>query len=548
MPTEHAPLLDTIEDGGALLPGGAVALESRAAIGLFVQFAAVGFLFSLLPALNYPLFNVYLQMEGYQTASYAVLVTMGWSFKVVFGVLSDCVPLFGYRRKSWMLLGWFVCLVCFAIMAFLLPMGPPYCNRAKSAYCRTPLAQVPSSELPNFNFHAPDHGGLFILLSMFASLGYVMADCAADALVVTYAQREPLAVRGRTQTTAGLARSLGGLPALLFTAFGLNGVQYNGTYSFSVAPNVPYAVGALPCAIAALAALVWVHEDDLMTSSSVVSIRTWWCTCWSLRQALWQVCAVKYTSGLLRLMAATPQGPIKSLWANVEPSVDAGASLVGMGLYCVGLDLLRRRGLHWDWRVTLVVINVTILVLDPLVILATTWGIIRNQYFFAGISLLEGLPNNMAIVVGNLCVAELSDVGAEGAVSGLLTSMGNLTYPLAAVLYKYIDSFFDVSQDAIKRDTTAVRWDVTAVYGISYACKLAALVPLVWLPRQKLEMQALKREGQTSATMGIAVLVVCGASITFSVVSNCMAIVPATKCFRLAGGNGVVGPDGWCRQ
>ncbi|KAG9401086.1 hypothetical protein AC1031_009846 [Aphanomyces cochlioides] len=97
-------------------------------MALFAQYAAIGVVLSMLPALQYPIFNNYLKLEGYQTASYGQLVTLGWSFKVFFGMLSDCCPIFGYRRKSWMLIGWTVTMVCLAIMTFT-SLGDPYCGR-----------------------------------------------------------------------------------------------------------------------------------------------------------------------------------------------------------------------------------------------------------------------------------------------------------------------------------------------------------------------------------------------------------------------------------
>ncbi|ETV95888.1 hypothetical protein H310_10926 [Aphanomyces invadans] len=91
---EDAKTPGELEDG-ALVAGGALDLFSREAIGLFTQYAAIGIIYGMIPALNYPIFNVYLQLEGYQTASYSTLVTLGWSFKVFMGMFSDCFPIFG---------------------------------------------------------------------------------------------------------------------------------------------------------------------------------------------------------------------------------------------------------------------------------------------------------------------------------------------------------------------------------------------------------------------------------------------------------------------
>ncbi|KAF0696073.1 Aste57867_13154 [Aphanomyces stellatus] len=539
--------IDDLEDG-ALLPGGALDFTSPEALGLFVQFAAIGFVFTLIPALNYPIFNAYLQMEGYQTSAYSVLVYMGLSFKLVYGMLSDCFPICGYRRKSWILIGWTIALVCLAMMAFVLPLGAPFCDRSKTPYCHTPLARVPASALPYFNLRAPDQGALFILLSMFVSMGYVIAECAVDAMIVQFGQREPLASRGRLQTTATAVRYLSGLPALLLVAFGLNGTQYNGSFSFALAPNVPYVVALVPCVVAIVGCLVWVHEDRRHAADAAPSLSAWSTSLWTLlqKQAMWQICAVKFTHGLLVAVAATPLNPIKTMWAGVEPMTNSLMSLLGTACFGGALLIVARHGLHWDWRWTLVATNVAVLAMDATVILATTWDVYRNQWFFACVTMFEFIPTNIALVVGSLFTVEMADVGTEGTVFGLLASMANLTFPLSSVVYNYVDSFFDVTQDAIKADTLAVRWDVTTVYLFSYGCKLAALVPLIWLPAQKPQLQVLKRNGVTSPVAGALVLIVIVASLVLSTSSNLMAVFPATKCFRIAGGNGMTQPSGWC--
>ncbi|KAF0696071.1 Aste57867_13152 [Aphanomyces stellatus] len=546
LPHEDTPFLQSTTSDDAIVPGGPPALLSPEAIGLFVQFGAVGFLVVLIPALNYPLFNVYLQMEGYQTASYAVLVQLGWSFKVVFGVLSDCVPLFGYRRKSWMLLGWFVATLGLAAMA-CKPFGAPYCDRANTSYCRMPRSQLPASELPYFNFHAPDQGTLFILLSMLVCMGYVVAECAADALMIAYGQREPLATRGRLQTTALACRYAASIPASLVSVFGLNGVQYNGSFTFSLAPNTPYAISLVPCVAAACATVCLVAERPSSSSSS--SLSTWWAAVWTVlqQQVFWQICAFKFTNSFLRQVGATPLNPIKTFWANVEPATDSLSSMAANALFSLSLVYVCRHGLQWNWRTALVVVNLAIVVLDATAIVATTWAILRNQWFFAALTSAEQIPNGLNMIVGSLCAVELATVGTEGTIYGLLASMVNLGTPLASALFKVVDARVDVSQDAIKADTETVRWHVTLVFVFAYTCKLVALVPLVlWLPPQKAHVQALKRDGIQSPIAGAVVLAVCGISLVFSLVSNVLSVLPATKCFRLAGGSGIVGSDGWC--
>ncbi|ETW05454.1 hypothetical protein H310_03217 [Aphanomyces invadans] len=51
-----------LEDG-ALVAGGALNLFSKEAFALFAQYGAIGVIYGLIPSLNYPIFNVYLQLN-----------------------------------------------------------------------------------------------------------------------------------------------------------------------------------------------------------------------------------------------------------------------------------------------------------------------------------------------------------------------------------------------------------------------------------------------------------------------------------------------------
>ncbi|KAH9105251.1 hypothetical protein AeMF1_018860 [Aphanomyces euteiches] len=164
-----------LEDG-AIVEGGALTIFSAEAMALFAQYAAIGCIYGLIPALQYPIFNNYLKLEGYQTASYTQLVTMGWSFKVFFGMLSDCFPIFGYRRKSWILIGWTITMVCLLIM-ISSSLGEPYCNVEKATaegHPRPALPFTPRPTTPTRNIST-------------STLPTTARYCAADAMVVEYA-------------------------------------------------------------------------------------------------------------------------------------------------------------------------------------------------------------------------------------------------------------------------------------------------------------------------------------------------------------------------
>ncbi|OQS01920.1 transmembrane protein, partial [Thraustotheca clavata] len=226
-----------LEDG-AIVEGGALNLLSREALALFAQYFAIGILYGMLPGMQYPVIQIYLHMEGYQVSAYGVLVVLGWSFKVFFGMISDCFPILGYRRKPWMLLGWSIATICLCVMTFS-DFPDPYCDgRYVTCPKKLPPVENMTATMKKYtNLSAPDNGSKFIFLAVIVGFGYVMADCAADAMVVQYAQREPIAIRGRTQTAIYTLRYVGSTIAQVCIAFLLNGKQYGGSFNYSVSPN-----------------------------------------------------------------------------------------------------------------------------------------------------------------------------------------------------------------------------------------------------------------------------------------------------------------------
>ncbi|KAF0708702.1 Aste57867_6256 [Aphanomyces stellatus] len=527
-----------LEDG-AIVEGGALHLFSREAMGLFMQYGAIGVIYGMIPNLSYPIFTVYLNLEGYQTSAYGVLVTLGWSFKVFFGMFSDCFPILGYRRKPWMLIGWIITMVCLSIMAFS-DLGEPYCNRLKTTYCNKPLEKVPADQLQYFNQGAPDQGTTFIILSMFVSFGYVTAACASDAMVVEYAQREPIEIRGRVQTAIYTVRTLTGIVASIVTGFGLNGENYGGSFSYSMGPNVPYAICLVPCVLVVITTFTLVVDKK----TPGTPLREWTASFWDLLQqrVMWQILAFRVVLSGLQGIGATPGSPIAAYWAKVEPLNDSLSSIIGSSIFAGVLVAVGKWGLNWSWRWMIAIGTIGVLLIDGFVTQMTIWDVVRNQWFYTGVQLADNVPGGIRFIVATYCAVEIADVGNEGATYGLVTTIANLMGPLGSVIYKYVDSFFKVTTNDIKADTHEVRVDCTYVYVISYACKIVSLLALFLLPPQKAAMQELKRKGQRSKLAGVIVIVAFFIAISFAVTNNIMSIYPSTKCYRIAGGNGILDP------
>ncbi|KAF0752182.1 hypothetical protein AaE_006137 [Aphanomyces astaci] len=246
---------------------------------------------------------------------------------------------------------------------------------------------------------------------------------------------------------------------------------------------------------------------------------------------------------MFQSIGSTAGTPLSSTWAGVEPLNDSLSSIIGNAIFSAILIVVAKWGLHWNWRWTIALGSIGVILVDGMVIFFTIWDVVRNQWFFTGVALADNIPGGVRFIVATYCAVEIADVGNEGATYGLVTTVSNLAGPFASVIYKYIDSYFMLSQDDLRADTTEVRWDVTYSYIISFGCKLIALTWLWMLPPQRNEMQELKKKGGKSKLAGVILIVVFTCCLAFSVASSIMSIYPSTKCYRIAGGNGKLDPN-----
>ena len=78
-------------------------------------------LVGILQGLSGPLMNVYpldLNATEAQQTTISTLKSLPASLKLIFGFISDNYPIFGYRRKSYMIIGWAMSASAFGILLF----------------------------------------------------------------------------------------------------------------------------------------------------------------------------------------------------------------------------------------------------------------------------------------------------------------------------------------------------------------------------------------------------------------------------------------------
>ncbi|KAF1789442.1 Folate-biopterin transporter [Phytophthora cactorum] len=333
------------------------------------------------------------------------------------------------------------------------PLDKPYFPEA--SWRKIKPSDYTTEEVAAINYHAPSTGGKYVVLMMLATLGYVIADVAADGVVVEYAQREPVAIRGRTQTAIYTVRSIFSIFGSVLVGFGLSSPPYGGDFDFGISFQCFQHLGL---------------SDHRIRSDS----------------------------------------------------------------HHTGANGTLRTG--WDWRHVIVLTTIAVVALDSVCTMLTTWDIVRNQWFWLGLPVVETIPSSVNFIVSSFVVVELADEGNEAAIYGLLTTVGNLSNPFSATLTKAINEPFAVSNRDILNDSHSTRRDVTIIVLISYTSKLLSLLFLGWLPRQKAETQILKRCGNRSKLFGGITIVYCLFALTWSLLINLLGIFESTRCLKIVGG------------
>ncbi|CAI5733747.1 unnamed protein product [Peronospora destructor] len=520
-------------NGGALREGGAPNLLSKDSLGLLVQYAVVGLVYGVLPATTYPFLQNYLNASGTQVTTADTLLILPWSFKCFYGILSDCVPLWGYRRRPWILVGWIVCWTMLIIMA-CMPAGDPYYTVSSDRDIK-PADYTPEIEA-RINFKAASQAAKYVLLMCFAAAGYVLADVCADSIVVEFAQREPLESRGKTQSAIYTVRTVFVIIGQLLTGFCFNGKEYGGDFDFSL--TFPQLMVILAVLMVPVVPMTWyfIKEEKKPRLNFKIYIRE----LWELiqKRVMYQVIFFTFFQSMFSQISYTAASPVQSYLVGVTPINGTISSILSNFLFMAGIMVTSKWGLQWNWRWLIVFTGALVTIVDGITTFITIWDVFRSQAFWLGMPIAVQLPCGVSFVISSFVIVELSGTGNEGVVYGLIAMVSNLALPFATAMTLLIDQPFNLTTKRIQADDTSIRLDITYVVIIMYAMTIFSWVFLMFLPSQKEETQALLRTGGSSKMMGAVTVAYLTFAFVWSVMTNVMAIFSSTSCLIIAGGNG----------
>ncbi|KAH9149354.1 hypothetical protein AeRB84_007560, partial [Aphanomyces euteiches] len=522
-----------LENGALRAAKGPVSVYSWKNFGMLVHMAALGTIYSTISGVIYSVLNNYLHMSATLVATTTALVAFPRALRIFTGMLSDTVPICGYRRRPYMLLGWSLVFVACLIMA-VIPIGDPYYRDATIAKINP--SKLTPEQLATIDMDAPQRGIKLMVLMMIANFGSVIAVSGYNGALIDLSQQEPEAFRGRAMGESMVAYQFFAIISAFFTGLGLNSPSYGGTFTWTVGFNGVMGFCAGMAAITLPFTWFCIQEDRVLTKPTISVFKF----VYELlqRRLIYRYITFRFFYNVFSLFSVTSSSAIQSTWAGVEPVNNGIAAMLAAAVNMLGTYLIQRFGLHWNWRMVIILAQILVVCIDIVPTMLTIWNVVRNQWFWLGVPLLDEIPTAAMDFVGALFLFEVDAPGFEATLFGLSTSSQRVGIPFATVLTKTVNSFLDVERTFIEKDDFHVRSQVTIAYAIAYSVNIFAIVFVVLLPRQKDQLHELQRQGQTSKIRGTLLLIVLLFALSWTLMTNILSLFSSTKCLRIAGGTG----------
>ncbi|KAG3112309.1 hypothetical protein PI124_g8535 [Phytophthora idaei] len=477
-----------------------IALLSRWHAGLAVTAFASGATVAVMRAAYRPLListiNDHFQ-RNYDPGT--ALLDWGDMLSVFLGLFSDCVPIYGTRRKAYVALGWILSALSY---------GSVYAIH---------LREIRGVKEPDAMF-----GRLLEAWSIIGSFALQLSWVAALALIVGFGQREALSERGGLATLFLILWQAGALTAH-FTA-----AEFQSKLTLL---NTSAAL-ALTSLVALPFVLCFLYEDEQESAATLISTKRAGVLP-ALRTGviqLWEVCQEKVTYRVLLfllvygvLLNACDPSVDKALarWSGFGDA-DPWVLVIMSGVGVVALIHAKWRLLSTAWR-QLAFVGTGIVVVAAVVrATVVTTDTIRAKWFFSLFTGLMMWPKTWILLFTVLTTTEITHVGCEGVTVGLvLSGQGLGTSGINAVARWISDSTNTrITPSLIDEDSHNIRARVLFVAAAYAAVNFFAAVAVLWLPRSKLEAQQLRAFGGYSRKGAALIAILFVALLALAIITN----------------------------
>ncbi|CAI5720904.1 unnamed protein product [Hyaloperonospora brassicae] len=499
--------MHSVDLHGSLRKGDPVKFFSKDCAGLVAATFASSFSADCLNNVIGPMLMKHFFFSANELEASRRLIAMPSAFSFIFGLLSDCYPIMGFRRKAYLI----VSLVTTVLSYFILSALNMYGESLEQGTASTVLA-----------------GGM-MLFSSLASIGNMVTYMCVHTRVIELAQREPLVMRGSVIATYQIFR----YAVFAATSAGIYVVRNNVAHHSTELIGFGFVISlAIP--------LVWNAWVEKYYSLST-SIRTRGQILWRVMQqkAVWSILVFSCISTLFNTIRFRDHELLVSFWAGA--SSDNIYLLQTMSFTTVMLMDIAWRYFFMNrpWRAFYAMSTVLLVVSKSIQATCVILDIVRNRYFYHAMNVFASMSGAISCLASIVPLTEIIQEGSEGAMVGLMMSLYFLVVTFVQTnsmgLFKGAN-FYET--DDVGSDSPEARLIVLKTIYICYGINALALIGIFFLPRQKLDTQQIRSYGGYTKCVSATVLAFVVVLFSYSLIVTILTLVPSTSCLGIAGGEG----------
>jgi len=476
-------------------------------------------LVGLLQGLSGPFTNVYpldLNASEAQQATISSLKSLPSTFKLVFGFISDNFPMMGYRRKSYMLLGWFVTSLSMLALLFFSDLSKEAMERNNSGdiedYADQRVQFANAKDLSTTSFGTPPTIPFLSFSLLLFGTGFWLADVMGDSIVAEKAKLEPEFSRGHLQSTCYACRFFG-----LMIAAPCSTVIYS-TYGPKA---VVVLMAALPASIVPLIYVLKETKNVPVASTNEQCAEIYQTVC---SRAVWQPMGFVYLYNVLQVGNAAWKQFLKTVLGFTSNQLNA-LLIAAYVLLWLGIMAYKKFFINWSWRsvyVTTTLLNGIFSALQILLIKGITFGL--SPFIFAlGDDAFADFIGGIQFLPTTIMMVHLCPSGSEGASYAMFTTMSNSAYTLASAFSTLLLGVWDVSKEVMERGELTGMVNLTA---LTTCIQVSGVLFVGLLPRTKDDLSNLHADPMSGSKIGgFIFLFVTFSSVLYSLVVGVLNII-----------------------
>ncbi|KAG6613183.1 Transmembrane protein [Phytophthora cinnamomi] len=496
---------------GGLRKGDTVKFFSIQCIGLVAATFSTTFAAECIGSEIRPLLKEHFHLTSAQLAASERLASMPLVLSFLFGLLTDCYPILGMRRKAYTAIGLAIATVSIWGLA------------ATNSYIETLEDGTVSTRLV----------AIVITVATLANFGTIVAFVSVHTRVIELTQKEPLGLRGSILATYLIFRGA----VFFITDACIYAVQSSTKEAASRHTTALVVFGLIIALPIPLVTKFW--EEKYYSLSTTVKTRGQ--ILWKIMQqkAVWSVLVFQCFFTLFNQISFNGPSMIISDWAGASRDNVLMQQAMYYGMVIITVLMWRYFFMNRSWRGFYAACPLLLIVPQLIVAILVSQDILRDRVFYRVMTLFTSISGAIGWLSSLVPLTEIVQEGSEGAMVGLTLSL----YFLVSIFVETNSlglfegsNFYNVAE--VAADSSAGREDVLKALALNYGINALALLGLFFLPKQKLDTQQLRSYGGYTKCASAAIVAFSAVLFLYSFATTIMTFIPGASCLRILGGSG----------